>query len=89
MVFMPKKNQICYNINMKTVKRNLSQNLKLARQKAGYTQKYVAMRLQISIQAYQAYENEKTCPTIPHLVALSNLYHLSLDQLIGRKKDVH
>ncbi|WP_164508184.1 helix-turn-helix domain-containing protein [Lapidilactobacillus wuchangensis] len=52
------------------------------RQRFGYTQNQLAEQLHISPQAISRWETGETLPSIDNLVALSDLYDLSLDQLI-------
>lgn len=56
--------------------------LQLYRQRFGYTQQHLAEQLHISSQAISRWETGETLPSIDNLVALSDLYDLSLDQLI-------
>ncbi|MCI8420973.1 MAG: helix-turn-helix transcriptional regulator [Clostridia bacterium] len=64
----------------------LSTTLKELREKQGYTQKYVAERLGIRYQSYQAYELGLTVPTLHNFIKLADIYDVSLDYLIGREK---
>lgn len=58
--------------------------LKELRQSFYFTQAFVATKLGISHQSYQAYESGKAVPTIENFIGLANLYDVSLDYLIGR-----
>lgn len=60
----------------------LANNLKKYREANGYTQDYVSMKLNISRQAYSNYERGKRNPDVDLLVKLSNLYDITLNQLI-------
>ena len=51
-----------------------------------YTQRFVADKLQISYQSYQAYELGISVPTLPNFLKLAQLYDVSLDYLIDRNK---
>ena len=51
-----------------------------------YTQKYVADKLGISYQSYQAYELGIAVPTLQNFLKLALLYDVSLDYLIDSKK---
>lgn len=62
----------------------LSTILKELREKHAYTQKYVAERLGIKYQSYQAYELGITVPTLQNFIKLADIYDVSLDYLIGR-----
>lgn len=61
---------------------NLPKNLKDLRLQYGYTQQYVADKLGIACQSYQAYEWGVAFPTLQNFVKLANLYEISLDDLI-------
>ena len=68
----------------------LSKNLKKARENVGLSQAEVAEKLNISRQAISKWENGWTSPDIDNLVILSDLYDVSLDELIKndeKKKD--
>lgn len=56
--------------------------LKLNRKKRGYTQEQVAKQLFVSTQAVSKWENGQSMPSIDNLLALSDMYNLSLDELI-------
>lgn len=62
----------------------LSTILKELREKHSFTQKYVAERLGIKYQSYQAYELGITVPTLRNFIKLADIYDVSLDYLIGR-----
>ncbi len=63
----------------------LSKNLSEMRKIYGYTQKYVAEKLGITYQSYQAYERGIAVPSLKNFVKLADLFDVSLDFLIGRK----
>ena len=68
----------------------LSKYLKKARENVGLSQAEVAEKLNISRQAISKWENGWTSPDIDNLVILSDLYDVSLDELIKndeKKKD--
>lgn len=50
-----------------------------------FTQRFVAEKLGISYQSYQAYELGITVPTFQNFLKLSHLYDVSLDYLVGNK----
>lgn len=56
--------------------------LKMYRQKNGYTQRDVADKLYVSTQAVSKWENGQAMPSIDNLLGLSDLYGISLDELI-------
>lgn len=56
--------------------------LKTLRNTNGYTQEQIANKLFISTQAVSKWENGSSVPTIDNLLALSDLYDVSLDELV-------
>lgn len=60
----------------------ISNQLKCYRKKNNYTQEYVANCLNISRQAISAWENSSACPDLENLILLSQLYEISLDDLV-------
>ncbi|EFQ58308.1 DNA-binding helix-turn-helix protein [Streptococcus downei F0415] len=60
----------------------VGQQLQSARLLSDLTQEEVADSLGVSRQTVSNWERGKTYPDIVSLIALSNLYHLSLDQLV-------
>jgi len=56
--------------------------LKDARMEAGLTQENVAEEIQVSRQTISNWENEKSYPDIISVIYLSNLYNISLDDLL-------
>lgn len=57
--------------------------LKEAREKAGYSQKQVALMLGIAGPSVSNWERGKTSPTHENLVRLASLYHVSMDYIVG------
>lgn len=66
----------------------LNDNLKLARKKAGLTQKDVAEKLFVTHQAVQRWEaGIGSEPSISRLVQMADIYKITLDELIkGERK---
>lgn len=62
----------------------LDKRLKDAREAKGLSQSYVAEHLNITRQAISKWENGKSMPDLDNLIILSNLYEISLDELLGR-----
>lgn len=65
----------------------LGEKLKNGRNHKGYSQDEVAEKLQITRQAISKWENDKTVPDIDTLVKLSDLYEISLDQLMREEPE--
>ena len=62
-------------------------NLKIARNESGYTQKSLALLLNISLQSYSDYENERTEPDLKTLSKIADLLNCSVDYLLDRTDD--
>lgn len=61
--------------------------LKNARMSVKLTQEFVAEAIQVSRQTISNWENEKSYPDIVSIIKLSDLYKISLDELLkGDKK---
>ncbi|MEG1947690.1 MAG: helix-turn-helix transcriptional regulator [Lachnospiraceae bacterium] len=69
----------------------IGQKLKKARTQSGYTQEAVAEKINVSRQTISNWENEKSYPDILSVIKLSDLYSISLDDLLkgDRKMIVH
>lgn len=61
---------------------SLGNNLYHARKKSGLSQEAVAEKMGVSRQTISKWELDETLPDIQQSKKLSNLYHLSLDELI-------
>ena len=60
----------------------ISEKLKEARQKSGMTQDQVAEKIMVSRVTVSHWENGKSLPDIVSLISLSDLYSISLDELV-------
>ena len=60
----------------------ISEKLKEARQKSGMTQDHVAEKIMVSRATVSHWENGKSLPDIVSLISLSDLYSISLDELV-------
>ena len=60
----------------------ISERLKEARQNAGMTQEQVAEKIMVSRVTVSHWENGKSLPDIVSLISLSDLYSISLDELL-------
>lgn len=61
--------------------------LKEIRQRKGLTQMQVAQKLRISRAAYTNIENGKRDPDTETLCAISDLYGVTVDELLGREPE--
>lgn len=57
-------------------------NLKLYRKKSGFTQEQIAEKLGVSRQAVAKWERGETLPDIENVIALADLYEVSVDGLV-------
>lgn len=62
---------------------HLNQRLRSLREKCGFTQEQVAKTLNIDRSSYTYYETGKTEPSIASLIKLSNLFKVSIEDLLG------
>ena len=60
----------------------ISERLKEARQNSGMTQEDVANKIMVSRVTVSHWENGKSLPDIVSLIGLSDLYGISLDELV-------
>ena len=58
--------------------------LKDLREDSDWTQQQLTDRLAISRSAYSAYENGANAPPIEVLLRLAEIYHTSVDYILGR-----
>ena len=66
----------------------LGEKLKEARTKAGLKQEELAQTIGVSRQTVSNWENNRSYPDIASVMKLSNLYGLSLDELLKEDKKV-
>lgn len=66
----------------------IGKKLKKARVQSGLTQENVAEKINVSRQAISNWENEKSYPDIISVIELSNLYSISLDDLLKQFGDM-
>ncbi len=66
---------------------DLRTRLKDLREEHHYSQKIVAQRLNCSVSIISSYETGERYPSLSNLVALSYLYHVSTDYLLGKTDD--
>ena len=64
-------------------KRNI---YKIAREAKGLTQEAAAEKLGISLRVYQYYEHGDRTPPMETLIALADLYDITLDELVCRHR---
>lgn len=76
-----------YNDCTGGVKSMINMNLKSLRKTRRYTQEEVAERIGVSRQAVAKWENGETVPDINNCAALSELYGVTLDDLVNYTDD--
>lgn len=66
---------------------NFQEKLQLIRKEKGFSQEDLAERIGISRQAVAKWELGQTYPEVDNLVALSNLFKISIDRLLKAEED--
>ncbi len=66
----------------------LGERLKMYRTQKGLSQEKIAEMLDVSRQAVTKWEAGQTTPSSDNLIAIANLYDVSLDELIGKNEIV-
>ncbi|EHD1589104.1 helix-turn-helix transcriptional regulator [Listeria monocytogenes] len=61
---------------------NIGDKLKQTRKKGGFTQDEISQQIHVSRQTISSWENSKSLPDVTSLILLSDIYSLSLDDLI-------
>ena len=64
----------------------LHENLIRLRKEMGLSQEAVAEKINIKSRTYQNYEYGDRLPPLPTLIALADLYDISLDELVCRER---
>ena len=64
---------------------NLAKNLRILRQKSGYSLEEVAEFTDVSRQAVGKWEMGESLPDLPNTLKLATLYKVSLDELVLQK----
>jgi transcriptional regulator with XRE-family HTH domain len=73
-------------LKRRTIMLYIAENLKSLRKSRDFTQEEIATALSISPQSVSKWERGDTYPDITMLPALANLFHTSVDELIGMAK---
>ena len=64
----------------------LNENLKILRKNKGLSQEELAIKLNVTAQSVSKWENDLSIPDLPILIELSELFHVSLDELVKQKE---
>ena len=70
------------NLRMEVAQMTIGEQLSAARRKRNLTQQQVADKLHVARQTISNWENGRSYPDIASLIALSDLFAISLDQLL-------
>lgn len=60
----------------------IAKNLKMFRIRANFSQQEVANNIQISRQSISKWENGKICPDVENIKQLSEIYSVSIDDIV-------
>ncbi|GEL78153.1 helix-turn-helix transcriptional regulator [Tenuibacillus multivorans] len=63
---------------------NMATNIRFFREQMNWTQQQLANKLNVSRSVITKWENESAVPDLDTLIKISDLFSLSLDQLVGR-----
>lgn len=66
---------------------SLGENLKKIRSECDLSQGEVALRMNISRQAVSRWENDKSMPDMDTIHELANVYEVTIDEIMGKKKE--
>ncbi|MDA1533784.1 MULTISPECIES: helix-turn-helix domain-containing protein [unclassified Bacillus cereus group] len=67
---------------------SLGEQLKKLRESKGFSQEDVARKIGVTRQAVYKWENDKSCPDIDNLILLSEMYNVTLDELIKGNQNI-
>ena len=62
---------------------NVGDKIRYLRDKAGYTQTYLAKKLGISRSAVNSWEMALSSPSLSNVVKMSEIFHVSIDYLLS------
>ena len=68
--------------NIKRYRKNLYKNIKQYRVELAFTQKQVATKMNITYQAYQAYELGIALPTLENFIKLCEIFDVTPNELL-------
>lgn len=66
-----------------------NEKIKQLRKQQGWTQETLGELCQVSRQAVSLWESQETYPDIENLITLSNLFHVSIDDLVKEDHQLH
>ena len=65
----------------------ISDKIKELREQAGYSQSQLAKKLDVTRSSINAWEMGLSAPTTQYIVALSKLFHVSTDYILGMESE--
>lgn len=65
----------------------ISDKIKELREQAGYSQSQLAKKLDVTRSSVNAWEMGLSAPTTQYIVALSKLFHVSTDYILGMEPE--
>jgi len=68
-------------------KDKISDRIKMLREKHNMTQTDLAKELEITRASVNAWEMGVSSPSVPYVIEMSNLFHVSTDYLLGTSKN--
>lgn len=77
-----------YNISTKGGATMLCERIRELREKAGYSQTQLAKKLDVTRSSVNAWEMGLSAPTTQYIIALTKLFHVSADYILGTQSDV-
>ncbi len=66
-----------------------NKRLREIRMEHGFTQQNMADKLELSLNAYQKYEQAERSPSLDCLVKIADIFNVSLDYLLCRDNFIH
>lgn len=61
-------------------------NLKILRTERSFSQQKLANLIEVSQQCVSEWENGNIQPTLPALIKLSDVFEITIDELVGKKR---
>ncbi len=66
----------------------ISEKIKELRERAGYSQSQLAKKLDVTRSSVNAWEMGLSTPTTQYIVALTKLFHVSADYILGTEAEL-
>ena len=67
---------------------NIGDKIRYLRDKAGFTQSYLAKRLGISRSAVNSWEMSLSSPSLSNIIEIMDIFHVTADYLLGTSDDM-